>query len=144
VATRKQRRRREKEHRHEYVWQDAEGNEVDPVEARARTNGADTRSGAKAASSPRRNGADGGRGGGRQVQPPSWGRTFKRALIFAPIFLATVMLLNRGLTFAGAVLNTAFLLAVFVPFSYLIDRVMYRTFQKRQERASGPPATGKR
>jgi hypothetical protein len=42
------------------------------------------------------------------------------------------------------VLNTAFLLAVFVPFSYLIDRVMYRTFQKRQERASGPPATGKR
>jgi hypothetical protein len=144
VATRKQRRRREKEQRHEYVWEDAEGNEVDPAEARSRTNGGDKGSGAITTTSSRGRGADGGRGGGRQVQPPSWGRTFKRALIFAPIFLATVMLLNRGLTFAGAVLNTAFLLAVFVPFSYLIDRVMYRTFQKRQERASGPPAPGKR
>jgi hypothetical protein len=144
VATRKQRRRREKEQRHEYVWEDAEGNELDPADARARTNGGDKGSGAKPTAPSRGRAADGGRGGGRQVQPPSWGRTFKRALIFAPIFLATVMLLNRGLTFAGAALNTAFLLAVFVPFSYLIDRVMYRTFQKRQERASGPPATGKR
>jgi hypothetical protein len=144
VATRKQRRRREKEQRHEYVWADAEGNEVDPAAVRGRTNGGEKSSGSKASASSRGRGGDSGRGGGRQVQPPSWGRTFKRALIFAPIFLATVMLLNRGLTFAGAVLNTAFLLAVFVPFSYLIDRVMYRTFQKRQERASGPPAAGKR
>jgi hypothetical protein len=140
MATRKQRRRREKEQRHEYVWEDAEGNEIDPADAR--TNGADEKSSKSSTSSRGR--SDSGRGSGRQVQPPSWGRTFKRALIFAPIFLVTVMLLNRGLTIVGAALNTAFLLAVFVPFSYLIDRVMYRTFQKRQERASGPAATGKR
>ena len=33
MATRKQRRRREKEQRHEYVWEDSEGNEIDPVDA---------------------------------------------------------------------------------------------------------------
>jgi hypothetical protein len=143
VATRKQRRRREKEQRHEYVWEDAEGNEVDPAEVRSRADGAGDQ-GSKSTTSGRGRGADAGRGAGRQVQPPSWRRTFKRALIFAPIFLGTVLLLNRGLTLAGAVINTVFLLAVFVPFSYLIDRVMYRSFQKRQERASGPPATGKR
>lgn len=142
MATRKQRRRREKEQRHEYVWEDAEGNEIDPADARTHTNGAVEKTSKSSTSSRGR--SDSGRGPGRQVQPPSWGRTFKRALIFAPIFLVTVMLLNRGLTIVGAALNTAFLLAVFVPFSYLIDRVMYRTFQKRQERASGPPATGKR
>ena len=142
MATRKQRRRREKEQRHEYVWEDAEGNEIDPAEGRTRSNGSVEKSSKSSTSSRGR--SDSGRGAGRQVQPPSWGRTFKRALIFAPIFLVTVMLLNRGLTILGAALNTAFLLAVFVPFSYLIDRVMYRTFQKRQERASGPAATGKR
>ena len=30
MATKKQRRRRAKEHRHDYVWIDDEGNEVDP------------------------------------------------------------------------------------------------------------------
>jgi hypothetical protein len=54
------------------------------------------------------------------------------------------MLLNRQLTLAGAALNTAFLLAVFVPFSYLIDRFMYRSFQKRSERAGGQQPSGKR
>ena len=32
MPTRKQRRRRAKEHRHEYVWEDDEGNELDPSE----------------------------------------------------------------------------------------------------------------
>ena len=33
MPTRKQRRRRAKEFRHEYVWEDEEGNELDPGEA---------------------------------------------------------------------------------------------------------------
>mgnify|MGYP000507019882 CR=1 FL=1 len=139
MATRKQRRRREKELRHEYVWQDAEGNELDPEEVRPTPNGSGNARPGKSAPPARARS-----GGARQVQPPSWGRTLKRGLIFAPIFLAVVMLLNRELTIAGAILNTVFLLAVFVPFSYLIDRFMYRSFQKRQERPARPPATGKR
>jgi TRAP-type uncharacterized transport system fused permease subunit len=139
MPTRKQRRRREKELRHDYVWQDAEGNEVDPAEVRPQRNGSDTK-----ATRPAARERAGGGGGGRQIQPPSWRRTFKRGLIFAPIFLVVVMLLNRQLTLAGAALNTAFLLAVFVPFSYLIDRFMYRSFQKRSERAGGQQPSGKR
>lgn len=141
MATRKQRRRREKELRHEYVWQDADGNELDPEEVRPTPNGSGSGNPRPGRSAPP---ARARSGGARQVQPPSWGRTLKRGLIFAPIFLAVVMLLNRELTIAGAILNTVFLLAVFVPFSYLIDRFMYRSFQKRQERPARPPATGKR
>lgn len=137
MPTRKQRRRREKELRHEYVWTDAEGNELDPEEVRARANGGDHKP-AKGAAKPTRAG-----GRTRELQPPSWRRTIRRGLIFAPIFLAVVLLLNRQLTILGAVLNTVFLLAVFVPFSYLIDRMMYRSFQKRAERAGGS-ASGKR
>jgi hypothetical protein len=137
VPTRKQRRRREKELRHEYVWTDAEGNELDREEVRARANGGDHKP-AKGAAKPARAG-----GRTRELQPPSWRRTIRRGLIFAPIFLAVVLLLNRQLTILGAVLNTVFLLAVFVPFSYLIDRMMYRSFQKRAERA-GDSGSGKR
>jgi hypothetical protein len=83
-----------------------------------------------------------GGGGGRQLQPPSWRRTIKRGLIFAPIFLGVVLLLNGDQGLAFAVVNMLFLLAVFVPFSYLIDKLMWRSFQKRAARAEAP--SGKR
>jgi hypothetical protein len=132
VATKKQRKRREKEMRHEYVWQDAEGNEIDPPEAGSGTNGSST----KAKREP-------SGGGGRRLQPPSWSRTFKRGLIFAPIFLGVVLLLNGGQGLGFAIVNTALLLVVFVPFSYLIDKVMWRSFQKREARSSGAEAAKK-
>ena len=41
--------------------------------------------------------------GGRTAQPPSWRKVLKRGAIFAPIFLATVMLLGGNkMTFTGA------------------------------------------
>jgi hypothetical protein len=132
VATRKQRRRREKEQRHEYVWEDSEGNVLDPTEVRAGSNGA-----------PSKPARGGGGGGGRQLQPPSWRRTIKRGLIFAPIFLGVVLLLNGEQGLGFAVVNTLFLLAVFVPFSYVIDKVMWRSFQKRAARADAS-SSGKR
>src|SRR5207244_5529310 len=66
MPTRKQRRRREKELRHEYdlVWEDAEGNELDPDEAPA--NGSDKRASARPSSRSGRQ--------GRQPQAPSWQR----------------------------------------------------------------------
>ncbi len=49
--------------------------------------------------------------------------------------LATVLLLaGNRLTFAGAVTQTLFLLAVFVPFSYFMDRLVWRSHEKRQAR----------
>ena len=130
MATQKQRRKRAKEKRHEYdiVEIDAEGNETvlsasdlkTETEAKPRPKADDTRGGAK------------GRPPRGTPQPPTWGRVLKRGAIFAPIFLATVMLLGRGrITTAGAVVQTLFLLAIFVPFSYFMDRVVWRSHEKR-------------
>jgi hypothetical protein len=126
MATRKQRRRREKLHRHEYVWEDEEGNELDPSEVRAeRTSRTAERSGER------------GQRGGRQVDEPSWARTFKRSLIFAPLMFITVYLLGGDdITLAGKLIQTATLLAFFIPFSYFLDRIMWRSFQRRSQRAA--------
>lgn len=118
MATRKQRKRREKEHRHEYVWIDEEGNEVDEPASAQSSNGS---------AKPR---ASGG-GLGREAQAPSWRKSFKRGLIFAPIMLATVMLLSSELSFAQQVTQTLFIVSIFIPFSYFLDRMMYRSFQRR-------------
>jgi anti-sigma factor RsiW len=121
MTTRKQRRRRAKEHRHEYVWEDDEGNELDPDEVPAhRTDGR----------APQRRAA----ATGRRAQPPSWPRTFKRALIFAPIMLATVMLLSSNLTLGAQVVQAAFIVGIFIPFSYFLDGVFWRSYQKRAAR----------
>ena len=129
MPTRKQRRRREKELRHDYelVWEDAEGNELEPDELPE--NGAP--SSPKAAKAPTR--------GGRQVQPPSWQRTLKRALIFAPIMFITVTLLSRDLSMAQKLIQTAIIVAIFIPFSYVLDGFMWRTQRRRaaRERAAG-------
>jgi len=134
MATQKQRRRRAKEHRHEYdfVYVDPDGNEVEVDEADdpktrkppPKTSGRGSGKGA-AKAQPR------GRGG-RPVQPPSWSRVLKRGAIFAPIFLATVMLLGGGkMTIQAAIVQTVLLIAVFIPFSYFMDRLVWRQYQKR-------------
>lgn len=120
MPTRKQRRRRAKEHRHEYVWEDAEGNELDPDEVPAR----------KTESQSRRPPAR----SGREPQAPSWRRTFKRALIFAPIMFVTVMVLSGDLTIAQQITQTTFIVAIFIPFSYLLDGVFWRSYKKRMAR----------
>jgi hypothetical protein len=117
MATRKQRRRRAKEQRHEYVWVDDEGNELDPAEVEDASTGARDRG----RSSRLR----------REPQAPSWRKAFKRGLIFAPIMFVTVTLLSSDLTLAQQVTQTLFIAAVFVPFSYFLDRLFYRSFQRR-------------
>jgi hypothetical protein len=136
MSSRKQRRRRAKERRHEYeiVYVDEEGQEVEPppeeVEQRAaRDNG-------KPASKPKpKAGAKKGAakpGAARQVPPPSWQRVGKRASIFAPFMFVTLYLLGGGGKHLSAVvIQTVWLLLLFVPFSYLIDRMMYRRYLKQ-------------
>ena len=137
MPTRKQRRRNQKARRHEYeyVYLDEEGNEV-PVEQselRAERNG-------QRDSKPGKSGAGGrgaaGRGGGsgRKVEPPSWRRSARRALLFGPILVVAMMLLNRGQPLAQQIFPAVFLIAFFIPFSYFTDSLAYRMLQKRLAR----------
>jgi hypothetical protein len=123
MPSRKQRRRRAKERRHEWeeVWVDDEGNEIDPP-----ADGEPPTQSAKRASAPARR-----QGGMRQVQPPSWRRVAKRGLIFAPLMFLTVTFLSTSLSTTQKLLQTAFLLAFFLPFSYAMDALMYRMYVRR-------------
>ncbi len=125
MPTRKQRRRRAKEQRHEYVWEDAEGNEIDAGELPS----------SKAKQSPRRESTS---RGAREVQRPSWRRTLKRGLVFAPIMFGTVYLLSPNLPLQTKITQTALLVAIFVPFSYVLDGVFYRSYKRRLARQQQP------
>ena len=132
MATQKQRRRRAKEKRHAYelVEIDEEGNETVLTASELKSESKPT-----AKSESRSQPSKPARG---TAQPPSWRRVLKRGALFAPIFLATVMLLaGDRLTFAGAVLQTVFLLAIFVPFSYFMDRLVWRAHEKRRLKDAG-------
>ena len=128
MATRKQRRKRAKEQRHDYMWVDGEGNELEDEEIPA----------AKRDAAPGRQ----ARGGRRQPQAPSWQRTLRRGLIFAPIMLGTVMLLSKSLTLTQQIFQTAIIVAIFIPFSYFLDQLFYRSAQRRLAR--GEQAGGRR
>jgi hypothetical protein len=140
MATQKQRRRRAKEKRHEYdlVFVDEDGVEK-PVEReetarkppdRAGKSGTTVSKSKKAsATSPKRR--------GRELQPPSWPKVLKRGALFAPVFLATVLLLGGGKgTLPSAILQTVLLLGAFIPFSYFMDRLFWRQQQKRMSRGA--------
>jgi len=134
MATQKQRRRRAKEKRHDYdlVYVDEDG--VEQVIEREEPRNPPAKDGKRPSGSTTKS-TRGRRS--REAQPPSWRKVLKRGAIFAPIFLATVMLLGGGkLTLPGAIVQTVLLLAVFVPFSYFMDRVVYRQQLKRLNKGS--------
>jgi hypothetical protein len=130
MPSRKQRRRRAKERRHEWeeVWVDEEGNEVEPPPEEETATRAEKRG-----SSPARR-----QTGMRTVQPPSWRRVGKRALIFAPLMFLTVSFLSSELSTGEKIIQTAFLLAFFLPFSYAMDALMYRMYVRRGGRPASP------
>ena len=125
MATKKQRRRRAKGHRHEWetVYVDAEGNEIEAPDAKAAS--ANGRAATKTPAQAR---------GARSIQPPSWRRVLKRGLLFAPAMYILLTLLEPDTTYLERALFTAELLVIFLPFSYVMDRMTYRLSQKRQER----------
>ena len=133
MPSRKQRRRRQKLQRHEYeyVVETEDGEEIPLEEYEADgTTVEGSRRGAKPKGEPtmvdRR---------GREVKPPSLERVMRRAAIFGPILFAVVFLTSRNsLTVAGVFLNTLILLAFFIPFSYLVDRMVYRAVVRRAEK----------
>ncbi len=138
MATQKQRRRRAKEKRHEYelVYIDEDGVEQ-PVEREENPRKPPSRIGKGSSAKASQKSPPSGRGRrrGRDVPPPSWRKVMKRGAIFGPIFFATVLLLGGGkMTIAAALVQTLLLIAVFIPFSYFMDRVVWRQQQKRLAR----------
>ncbi len=123
MPSRKQRRRRQKDRRHEweYVYVDDSGAEVEslPDEAPSRNGRRVPEKGRKQAT------------GTREVQPPSWRRIAKRGLIFAPLMFITVSLFSTELTIVQRLVNTILLLGFFLPFSYAMDALMYRMYRRR-------------
>jgi len=150
MPTKKQRRRSQKARRHEYeyVYVDDQGEEI-PLEevepgvaqrnGAAKTKGATSRDGR---SKPRGSTA-GAQAGGRAVKPPSWERVLKRAAVFAPFMFGTIWLIDRRLGVPGVLLVTLQMLVIFIPFSYLLDRTMYRRLL-RQTGATPAKATRRR
>jgi hypothetical protein len=138
MPTKKQRRRNQKARRHEYeyVYVDDEGNEVavEPDELRTEKDARrDSRPRKAAAARPPAR-------GGRTIEPPSWRKSARRALIFGPLLVVAMMLFNRNLTLAQQLFPAVFLIAFFIPFSYFTDSFAYRMYQKRLARRANPNA----
>jgi hypothetical protein len=131
VASRKQRRRRQKERRHqyEYVYVDEQGEEVE-VDSADLEEPAAPRSSPKRDPKPKQQQPAPFRGG-REVPPPSWRRVAKRGFIFAPFMFITLLLLDSEQSYDLLAINTVVLLAFFLPFSYVLDTLMYRVYMRR-------------
>jgi len=141
MPTRKQRRREAKTKRHEYefVYVDAEGNEVDDVPAeleQAKKQPDERRNGSKPAASKQQQSA---RQRGRRTPPePSWNRAFKRAGLLGVVVF--VLFSFTAKSYASALPLAALYTIMFIPFTYFIDRFAYRRWQARQGPRSGAPA----
>ena len=140
MPTEKQRRRRAKTRRHawEYVYVDAEGREVEVEEADAAAGREEKRARERPATKQR------GRSPRRAIEPPSWRRAIRRGALFAPLMLLTVFLLTPELSTAQKVTQTLLLVFIFVPFSYLLDTMMWRAYRKRLARAEAGKSAGRR
>src|SRR5918992_1828906 len=114
MPTRKQRKRRQKGRRHEYeyVYVDEEGNEVEVDEDEVKAERVAARNGR---AKPRETRA------GPRVEKPSWRRVGKRGLFFAPLMFITVMLIDSELEWWQWLVQTGWLMAIFLPFSYFMD-----------------------
>jgi hypothetical protein len=134
MPTRKQRRRAQKERRHEYetVWVDEEGNELEeppedagPVATRERRE--DGKPQPKAQQ----------RGGRATREPPvpSWQRSAKRSLLLGIavfLFFYLVGEKNSSDKLLSALAIAALYVVLFVPFTYAIDRMTRKRWEQRQ------------
>jgi hypothetical protein len=138
MPSKKQRRRRAKERRHDWeeVYVDAEGNEIpldeldeDDIDVAAAASGNGSRRPAAAAAPGKAL-----KVGARTIQPPSWTRAFKRALIFAPIMFLVIFWLDSETPYQGKITVGLTYSLLLVPVIYFTDRMVYRSALKRLER----------
>lgn len=127
MATKKQRRRREKQRRHEweYVKVTEEGDEVVVESPRDEA--------VSSSAKPAKSGPLDARG--RPVQKPSLQRLGKRAAIFGPLLVVLVFITGGDEISNGQkIFQAVLLLLIFLPLSYLLDHVMYRVLTRRHQR----------
>jgi hypothetical protein len=135
MPTRKQRRRAQKERRHDYetVWVDEEGNELEepPEDFAAATPQQRENGKPKAKAQPQR--------GGRPVRvppAPSWRRAARRSLIIGAALFAVIYLLgarNGSHSLASAFLLAVIYTALFIPAQFTIDRFAHNRWQRRAD-----------
>jgi hypothetical protein len=133
VPSRKQRRRRDKSFRHEYevVTYDEEGNEVQLSEVRekkpekAKDGSGTTKKSVKGSSRSTTRAL-------REPTPPSWRRSIRRGGLWGGVMFVVVVFVLPGGSPAARVLTGVLYAAAFIPLTYWIDRLTYRTWQKRQ------------
>jgi len=143
MPTRKQRRRREKNFRHEYetVLLDADGSErpLDDEELRAER---EARANAKAEAKPpaRKTGAQEQRRGRgmREVAPPSWERALRRGGLMGGLMLVAFVFLFKNAPMGMRLAWGAFYAVAFIPLTYWVDRTAYRAYQKRLAKQAQP------
>jgi hypothetical protein len=151
MSSRKQRRRRAKERRHEYeyVYVDDTGEEIEPPPEDKPTRNrwlgkGDANGGKETRGKGKANGGKATRGKAagpvRQAKPPSWNRSFRRALLFLPLFFIVFSLVNKHSAIEVRFLSSLAYSALFVPLTYVMDRTAYRTYLRR----SGQPPAAKR
>ena len=130
MPSKKQRRRQQKLKRHEWeeVYVDQDGRELDPDEAEQLIEPTKARAARRPSPCER---------GRRVVEPPSWRRTLKRGVLFFPLMLIVVFFPNANTSTVGEVIQTLTLMAFFLPFSYFMDSVVWRSYRRRQ--AKPPP-----
>src|SRR5205814_1769977 len=128
MPTRKQRRRAQKERRHEYetVWVDDEGNELEePPEdavAPARERRDDRKPKTKSGRPQRPERPQRGGRVPRAPLPPSWRRSAKRSVLLgvAIFFLFYLVNSKSGHRLAGALILGIIYTALFIPFQYTL------------------------
>jgi hypothetical protein len=143
MPTRKQRRRAQKERRHDYeyetVWVDPDtGEEVEPPEdyvpepeEKPENGKPKPKPKPKANAQPQR--------GGRPVRvppPPSWQRAAKRSLIIGAALFAVIYLLgskNGHHSLVSALLLALVYTAIFIPAQFMIDRFAHNRWQRRAD-----------
>jgi hypothetical protein len=126
MPSRKQRRRREKTFRHEYgfVTYDEEGNEVEVDRAEIRP--------AKAKPDKPKPAAT-GKGGRSLREPPvpSWNRSLRRGGMWGGVMLVVVVFFFKGQSLPARIGVGLIYAAAFVPLTYWIDRLAYRSYLRR-------------
>jgi hypothetical protein len=140
VPNRKQRRRREKDFRHDVrVYEvDEEGNEVPISELRTQEPGKE-----KPAAPAKGKGRSRSGRAPREVPPPSWERAIKRGgLMGAGMLVIFVFVLHSGAVVQRVGIGVFYAVA-FIPLTYWVDRTSYRTYQKRLARDAEKPKPAK-
>jgi hypothetical protein len=148
MPTRKQRRRRDKDFRHDVrVYEvDEEGNEIPIAELRAReeasaapAKGRSLRSSKGnssrgSASKGTRSKGTGSKGTGRVVREPpqpSWRRAVRRGGVMGAAMLLAFLFLFKNSPIGLRIVWGLFYAVAFIPLTYWIDRTAYRSYLRR-------------